>query len=224
MKTSRNGVLFIMAEEAIVLSSYRDSGGVWTIGSGHTATAGPPVPKPGLEITLEEALTIKARDLGKFEAGVLRAVDMIRLKQHEFDALVSFHYNTGAIQKGSVDDKLEAGRIADAMATLKSYRKDNGKVIAGLEARRAREAALFQTGDYALRPIRLYQTYPGKFRLLSPADIAWPAEPRVQPPSPVPPPPVPPKPPAPAGEASRGFWAMLINFIAAMFKPKGTKP
>ena len=47
MKLSRRGVLALMAEEAVSLGAYRDGGGVWTIGVGHTAFAGAPKPVKG---------------------------------------------------------------------------------------------------------------------------------------------------------------------------------
>ena len=40
MKTSLKGILAILDEEAVVLSTYKDSKGVLTIGVGHTAAAG----------------------------------------------------------------------------------------------------------------------------------------------------------------------------------------
>ncbi len=87
MKTSTNGLLALINHEGIVLSSYRDSAGVWTIGVGHTAAAGPPKPGPGLRITLEQAIRLFGEDIRRYEAGVERAVK-VSLKQHEFDAPV----------------------------------------------------------------------------------------------------------------------------------------
>ena len=44
MKTSTAGLMAICAHEGIVLSRYKDSVGVWTIGVGHTKAAGNPDP------------------------------------------------------------------------------------------------------------------------------------------------------------------------------------
>ena len=44
MKTSLAGAMEIIAHEAIVLTRYRDSKGIWTIGVGHTSSAGAPDP------------------------------------------------------------------------------------------------------------------------------------------------------------------------------------
>lgn len=175
MRTSRNGMAFILAEEAIVLSAYLDNAKVWTIGAGHTAAAGPPAPKAGMTITLSEALALFARDLARFEAGVLKAVKA-PLKQHEFDALVSFHYNTGAISTGTVDDKLNRGDRAGAMTTLTAYNKAGGSVLKGLVDRRARERALFERGEYGSRAVAVYDRYPGTARRVMPDALPWPAE------------------------------------------------
>ena len=137
MKTSLKGILAIINEEALVLSTYRDAGGVLTIGVGHTAAAGGMAPKPGGRITIEQAIALLAADLAKFERRVSAAVKR-SLAQHEFDALVSFDFNTGAVERGTVDDKLAQGDIAGAMATLQQYDKAGGRKLAGLD-RRARQ-------------------------------------------------------------------------------------
>lgn len=146
-RTSVDGMLAILADEAIVLSTYKDGGGVATIGVGHTAAAGLPVPMSGLKLTLRQALKLFIEDLRKFELGVMKAFNG-PLNQHEFDGFVSFHFNTGKAEKGTVDDKWDRGDKAGAIRTLKSYKKDNGKTIKGLEERRKREAELILTGTY----------------------------------------------------------------------------
>lgn len=161
MRTSLDGMLAILADEAIVLSSYKDGGGVLTIGVGHTANAGQPRPQPGLKLTLRQALQLFVQDLRKFELGVMKAFTT-PLKQHEFDGFVSFHFNTGKAEKGSVDDKWDAGDKAAAIKTLKAYRKDNGKIIAGLKMRRAREADIIDHGIYpAVKNVRVADGWKG---------------------------------------------------------------
>lgn len=145
--TSIDGMLAILADEAIVLSTYKDGGGVATIGVGHTAAAGQPVPMPGLKLTLRQALKLFVDDLRKFEAGVAAAFTT-PLRQHEFDGFVSFHFNTGKAKTGTVDDKWNRGDKDGAMRTLRAYKKDNGKTIKGLEERRKREAEMILRGTY----------------------------------------------------------------------------
>ena len=80
--------------------------------------------------------------LARYEADVTRAVK-VPLKQHQFDALVSFHYNTGAIGRATLVKKLNAGDIAGAGQGFMSWLKP-----ASLKARREAERDLFLTGAY----------------------------------------------------------------------------
>lgn len=148
MRTSINGMLAILKSEAVVLSTYDDGVGVLTIGVGHTANAGGLKPQKGMVLTLRQCLELFVQDLRKFERGVLKAIDKVPMKQHEFDGFVGFHFNTGQIEKGTVDDKFEQGDLAGAIKTLKAYKKARGKVLGGLVARRQEEANLIVHGNY----------------------------------------------------------------------------
>ncbi len=142
MKTSVQGLLFLMNKEGVVLTSYRDSVGVWTIGVGHTAAAGAPKPNPGLEITLERAVELFRKDVQKYEAAVNRAVTVI-ITQYQFDALVSFHYNTGGIVKARLTKLLNAGDIHKAGDAFMGWLKP-----ASIIGRREDEQELFRIGNY----------------------------------------------------------------------------
>lgn len=91
---SAEGRKRLMDREGVRLNAYRDSVGVWTIGIGHTAAAGAPIPKQGLRITMAECEAIFTRDLKKYEDAVRKAV-RVPLSQGEFDALVSLCFNIG---------------------------------------------------------------------------------------------------------------------------------
>ena len=98
MRTSLAGAFSIIAHEAIVLTRYRDSRGVWTIGVGHTAAAGAPDPAAfGGAMTLGQAIELFRRDLAQFERRVNAAFE-VKLRQHEFDAAVSFDFNNGGAE------------------------------------------------------------------------------------------------------------------------------
>ena len=166
MKTSTRGLLALINHEGVVLSSYRDSVGVWTIGVGHTAGAGTPYPLVGMTITLEQAVDIFRNDIVKFENGVNRAVK-VPLKQHQFDALVSFHFNTGGIARARLTKSLNAGDMDSAASQFMGWKKP--KSIIG---RRKKEQALFATGDYGnIETAQVYDTLPGKARAVSTAAI-----------------------------------------------------
>jgi lysozyme len=98
MKMSTRGREALKAREGLRLKAYRDSVGVWTIGVGHTAAAGAPIPMPGLTISAKEADEILTRDLVKYEKLVNDAVK-VPLAQNEFDALVSITFNVEAFAR-----------------------------------------------------------------------------------------------------------------------------
>jgi len=149
MKTSTRGRDDIAAHEGVVLKAYRDVAGIWTIGVGHTAHAGPPKPKAGMKITRAEAMEIFARDLGKFEMRVGAALGDV--PQHVFDGAVSFDYNTGAIHRASWAKSYRRGDMAAAERQLMLWNKAGGRVVKGLTNRRKAEADLIFRGRYRSR-------------------------------------------------------------------------
>jgi lysozyme len=94
MNISEAGGNVLIEREGMRLEAYQDSVGVWTIGVGHTAAAGPPEPKPGMTISEEEAETIFIQDLTEFEEAVNDLVKM-PMRQHQYDAFVSICFNIG---------------------------------------------------------------------------------------------------------------------------------
>src|SRR5262245_38008162 len=135
MRLSKAGAGFIASYEACILETYDDGVGVLTIGLGHTSAAGAPPVRKGDIIPLARAWEIFANDMTKFEKGVDAAISR-PVGQGQFDALTSFHFNTGAIKTGTVDDKLNAGNVDGALATLAAYNRGGGRVLQGLVKRR----------------------------------------------------------------------------------------
>ena len=208
MKTSLKGMLAILDEEALVLATYKDSKGVPTIGVGHTAAAGGLAPKPGNRLTLDEAISLFTSDLAKFESRVEHAISQ-NLAAHQNDALVSFDFNTGAIDGGSVDEKINAGNLDAAMDALQQYKKSGGATLPGLVRRRARERAMFERAEYpVVSHIKVYDRYPGKMRkvALSMLDLSAFADGAPAPAT------------APEPARPRGLLAALIDLIRAIFK------
>lgn len=156
MKTSALGIAFLKHHEGVVLRAYRDVVGVWTIGAGLTAASGVVAPKAGMVITAVEADRLLAEALtAKYEPSV--AVAMTRAvgsafvapKQHEFDAAVSFHWNTGAIRSASWVREWVAGAAAYVVRQkLGLWNKGGGKVLPGLVRRRTEEADILLEGRY----------------------------------------------------------------------------
>ena len=95
MELSSKGYTVLHEREGLRLEAYLDSGGVLTIGLGHTTAAGPPIVTQGMTITEEEAEAIFRNDCNTFRAEVTYAVTA-KMKQHEFDAACSLLYNIGS--------------------------------------------------------------------------------------------------------------------------------
>jgi lysozyme len=124
MNTHELAAALIRVFEGVRLTAYQDSGGVWTVGFGHT---GPEVVQ-GYTITMDQAAQQLATDaLPLFT--LVAAEPMIAAA-----AYVSFGYNTGR-------HTLEL--VLEGKAKLENYIHDrHGNVLPGLVARRGLEAAL----------------------------------------------------------------------------------
>jgi lysozyme len=146
MQTSAKGKNFIAAREGVVTRAYRDAGGTWTIGVGHTAAAGAPIPVQGMTISRARAFQILAADLARCERRVTAALPV--LAQHEFDGAVSFDFNTGAIDRAGWVARFRDGDSPGAREGLMKWTKAGGRVVAGLVERRRAEARLIFDGDY----------------------------------------------------------------------------
>ena len=155
MKLSDKGRMALISHEGIVQSRYKDSVGVWTIGVGHTTAAGGinPANFTGT-ITLKEVFDLFGHDVANYEAAVNRAVK-VPVKQHQFDALVSFHYNTGAIGKATLVKKLNAGDVAGATKGFDAWVKPKE-----ITERRMAEKALFHSGVYPAPFATVYPATP----------------------------------------------------------------
>lgn len=144
MKVTEEGLALIRRFEGFRGTAYRCPAGVWTIGHGHTSQAGPPLVHAGLVIGAEEAARILAADVARV-AEAVRPLLARPVSDAQFSALVSFAFNVGvdAFRRSSVRRAVNAGRFSEVPATLKLWVKAKGRVLPGLERRRAAEAELF---------------------------------------------------------------------------------
>lgn len=152
MKVSPKGVLEIAEHEGIVLGPYLDSVNVWTDGVGHTAAAGGPDPAKTRRVDTRKWTDAQVRaqmvaalrqfdtDLDSYEARVNRAIK-VPLKQHQFDALVSFDFNTGGILRAKLTEAINRGDMSGDGFMGWTKPKEITK-------RRRAEQALFRTGKY----------------------------------------------------------------------------
>jgi len=149
MQTTDRGLLALIRHEGVVPGPYLDVKDVWTFGIGHTAAAGPPDPAgmtrgmpADLDAGIREAFLLFRADIVAYEAEVLRAVK-VPLEPHEFDALVSFHYNTGGIAKALLTRHLNAGNRAAAAQGFMGWLRP-----VAIRTRREAERDLFRDGRY----------------------------------------------------------------------------
>jgi len=146
MQISDNGVNFIKRFEGLRLTAYLDVAGVPTIGYGHTHTVTRADAASGMTISEETAEYLLRVDLKRYERRV-RSYVKVPLNQNEFDALVSFDFNTGALHRSTALLRLNRGEREDAAEALTWWNRatiDGRKVeVLGLVRRRRAERELF---------------------------------------------------------------------------------
>lgn len=233
MNLSAIGEAVLIAREGRRLTAYRDSVGIWTIGIGHTAAAGPPLVTPGLRLSEAACDALFRRDVARY----VRAVDDVvrdalpdplpdalpdALPDHAFDALVSLCFNIGpsAFARSTVVRRLRAGDRDGAAAAILLWNRP-----AALIPRRGAEHDQFVTPyDRALPRARRSDAAP--VPAPSPLAPSLPASlaPSLHPPLPAPRrtvprvPPLPSRGPDPAPDPAPGrpvtlarLWANLRN-------------
>ncbi len=85
------------------------------------------------------------RDLVRYADAVSRAIGDAATSQGQFDAMVSFHYNTGAIARATLTKKHVAGDFVGAAAEFARWNRAGGHVLRGLTRRRSEEADLYRS-------------------------------------------------------------------------------
>lgn len=148
MKLSDVGLAHLKSFEGLRLDAYPDPGShdglPITIGYGSTTTIGGAAWHLGDRITEAEAAHLLRRDVTVAEIAVNRLVQ-VPLTQSQFDALVSFCFNVGeeAFASSTLLRLLNAGEYDGAAAQFGRWIYNDGRVLAGLQRRRAAEATLF---------------------------------------------------------------------------------
>lgn len=151
MKTSANGIRFITEHEGFATKAYKDgfinNVQKYSIGYGHQIQ----LHERNLltkTITKTEGKKLLEQDLKNVE-NVINQNSKTVLSQSQFDALVSFGYNTGvgALAKVLVTYNTTKS-VQDTVSHIKQYRGQNTptgfKVLPVLVQRRSEEAELFQ--------------------------------------------------------------------------------
>ncbi len=111
----------------------------WTIGWGST---GPGI-SSGVIWTQAQCDARLEHDMARYTREVAKAIGDAPTTPTQFDALVSFHYNTGAIAKATLTRFHREGRFEEARAEFGKWINGGGRVMPGLVRRRADEARLY---------------------------------------------------------------------------------
>ena len=136
--------------EGFRAEAYLDAVGVWTIGYGTTAAAGVGIkPRAGMRVTEADAEHYLAEAVKKFEAQI-RPYITAPVNANEFGAFTSLAYNIGpgAFRRSTALKRFNAGDKAGAAEAMLWFNKAGGRVLRGLERRRADEVALFKTPPF----------------------------------------------------------------------------
>lgn len=154
---SKKALGMIKHHEGVRLKPYRCPAKLWTVGVGHVIDPShtkipieqrmslPCPPDWNRTFTMEEVDAILAKDLERFERGVLRFCPAAGNRQGWLDALVSFSFNLGlgTLQRSTLRQKFNRGDYTGAADEFLKFTKAGGKVLRGLVIRRNDERALF---------------------------------------------------------------------------------
>lgn len=146
VKVSNAGIQLIKHHEGVRYKPYTCPAGLWTVGVGHLIGNGKSLPREwNKTFTPAEVDGILKHDLNRFELGICKMLPNVPLRQHEFDALVSFAFNLGlgTFQRSTIRQALLRNDKEQAMASLMKYCRAGGKILKGLQNRRLDERKLF---------------------------------------------------------------------------------
>ena len=114
-------------------------GAPWTIGWGATGQG----VTPDSVWTQQQCDDRLAADLLRYAADVEEALRGVATTQAQFDAMVCFHYNTGAIRRATLTRLHRAQDYRGALAEFSRWNRAGGRVMKGLVRRREAEARLY---------------------------------------------------------------------------------
>jgi lysozyme len=147
VNVSKAAIALIKHHEGVRNRPYRCPANLWTVGVGHLIGDGKHLPDSwNRTFSQEEIDGILKSDLRRFELGVHKMLPNVPLRQHEFDAIISFCFNLGlgCFQRSTLRQALLRGDKKAAMESLVKYCRAGGKILKGLQTRRLDEKALFE--------------------------------------------------------------------------------
>jgi len=160
VNVSPAAIQMIKHHEGVRTKPYRCPALLWTVGVGHVIDPSHiavkhderknlPIPAGWDRVlTMGEVDDLLAKDLMRFERGVLRNCPSAVGRQGVFDALVSFSFNVGLgnLQRSTLRMKTNRGEFEEAADQFLKWTKAGGRVLPGLVKRRKDERALYLSG------------------------------------------------------------------------------
>lgn len=159
---SGNGLWFIKQTEGFSATPYNLGDGTYTIGYGTTSKYDPEhYEQLAPSCTEQQASEVLGQSLYSnyskyvYDSFVRYGYDMNKMKQNEFDAFVSFYYNTGSLTSKSIFTKFINGDSKESIAEVwkTTVIMPGTQFEEGLRNRRKAEANVFLNADYNYKPI-----------------------------------------------------------------------
>ena len=143
------GLALTKRYEGLRLKAYQDSGGIWTVGYGHT---GEDV-RPERQLTPLEAEALLRADL-RSAIECVNAALKVPVMQNQFDALVDFCFNAGRgnLLRSTLLLQVNTKEFDAAAGQFGLWINVNGQPSRGLQRRRSAESAMF-CGTYRANSI-----------------------------------------------------------------------
>lgn len=159
---SMMGLYFIKQGEGFSATPYNLGDGTYTIGYGTTSKYDPEhYEQLAPSCTEQQASEVLGQSLYSnyskyvYDSFVRYGYDMNKMKQNEFDAFVSFYYNTGSLTSKSIFTKYINGDSKESIAEVwkTTVIMPGTQFEEGLRNRRKAEANVFLNADYNYKPI-----------------------------------------------------------------------
>lgn len=159
---SGNGLWFIKQGEGFSSTPYNLGDGTYTIGYGITSKYDPEhYEQLAPSCTEQQASEVLGQSLYSnyskyvYDSFVRYGYDMNKMKQNEFDAFVSFYYNTGSLTSKTIFTKYINGDSKESIAEVwkTTVIMPGTQFEEGLRNRRKAEANVFLNADYNYKPI-----------------------------------------------------------------------
>lgn len=159
---SGNGLWFIKQTEGFSATPYNLGDGTYTIGYGTTSKYDPEhYEQLAPSCTEQQASEVLGQSLYSnyskyvYDTFVRYGYDMNKMKQNEFDAFVSFYYNTGSLTSKSIFTKYINGDSKESIAEVwkTTVIMPGTQFEEGLRNRRKAEANVFLNADYNYKAI-----------------------------------------------------------------------